>query len=388
MAEEIPKKPKIKYDLKRLEEIITRDCAIHLTNSSKYNQKTLILFRCNCGIEDSKIFGQIVIIGAYCKSCTIKRGKEKAIQTNLERYGCINPSQSKEIQDKIKKTNLLKYGNECSLKNEDVINKIKNTNIIKYGFENVFSNNQIKDKIKDTLILKYGVEHPAQADLIRKKTIDTNIQRFGVEVPIYNMDIKNKINNTNIIKYGVKFPFQNKEIIKKCEDACFKKIGVKNPLSSKNIREKCQITLIKNYGVEHALQSQEIMEKAQKNALKYKIYKFPNGITRKVQGYEPLALNELVKVYTEEQLKTDRKDVPRVEYMINDKKHFYFPDIWIPHENKLIEVKSTWTIKMKPETIMAKANSCKDKGYCFEIWVYDGKGGKEIILPDPMIINL
>ena len=136
------------------------------------------------------------------------------------------------------------------------------------------------------------------------------------------------------------------------------------------------------------MQSQEIMEKSQKNALKYKSYKFPCGNIRKVQGYEPLALDELVKIYTEEQIKTNRKDVPRVEYMINDKKHFYFPDIWIPHENRLIEVKSTWTMKMKPQIIMAKANSCRDKGYCFEIWVYDGKGGKLVIEPDPIIIQL
>jgi len=64
---------------------------------------------------------------------------------------------------------------------------------------------------------------------------------------------------------------------------------------------------------------------------------------------------------------------------MEEKKHFYFPDIFIPHENRIIEVKSTWTFNKKNDITMAKAKSCKEKGYCFELWVYDGKGGKQII---------
>jgi len=104
----------------------------------------------------------------------------------------------------------------------------------------------------------------------------------------------------------------------------------------------------------------------------------PSGIIRKVQGYEPFALDELIKQYTEEQIKTDRKDVPRVEYILENKKHYYFPDIFIPHENKIIEVKSTWTIKLHEKKIKFKCNSCIANGYKYEIWEYNKKGEKII----------
>jgi len=38
----------------------------------------------------------------------------------------------------------------------------------------------------------------------------------------------------------------------------------------------------------------------------------PSGDIRKVQGYEPFALDILVKKYKEDDIKTDRKDIPRI----------------------------------------------------------------------------
>jgi hypothetical protein len=104
----------------------------------------------------------------------------------------------------------------------------------------------------------------------------------------------------------------------------------------------------------------------------------PSGIIRKVQGYEPYALDELVKQYTEEQIKTDRKDVPRITYDIENNKHYYFPDIYIPEEKYIIEVKSTWTYKCKTDNIKQKAEAVKKLGYKYEIWVYDNKKNKKL----------
>ena len=155
--------------------------------------------------------------------------------------------------------------------------------------------------------------------------------------------------------------------------------GVEHNFQAGELRDKRKETFLAKYGVEHPAQNLEIQAKSEKNSKKFKEYKMPSGIIKKVQGYEHFALDELLKTYKEEQLKTDRKDVPRVEYKMEEKKHFYFPDIYIPHENKIIEVKSTWTLNKKNDITMAKAKSCKEKGYCFELWVYDGKGGKEVI---------
>jgi hypothetical protein len=100
----------------------------------------------------------------------------------------------------------------------------------------------------------------------------------------------------------------------------------------------------------------------------------PSGDIRRVQGYEPFALDDLIKIYSEEQIVTDRKQIPRIQYTLNDKSRYYFPDIYIPHENKIIEVKSTYTVNFMVEMIDKKAEATKNKGYTYEIWVYNEKG--------------
>ena len=42
----------------------------------------------------------------------------------------------------------------------------------------------------------------------------------------------------------------------------------------------------------------------------------------------------------------------------------------------MIEVKSTYTIKLNNDTILLKQQACKDAGYSCEIWVYNSKGEK------------
>ena len=56
------------------------------------------------------------------------------------------------------------------------------------------------------------------------------------------------------------------------------------------------------------------------------------------------------------------------------KKHRHYVDIFIPSQNKCIEVKSTWTASKKKDNIFLKQNAGKELGYLYEIWVYDGKG--------------
>ena len=75
----------------------------------------------------------------------------------------------------------------------------------------------------------------------------------------------------------------------------------------------------------------------------------------------------------ENEIKTDRKDVPRISYIKNNTIKYYFPDIYIPHENFIIEVKSTWTYNCKKDNIQLKKQACKDLGFRYEIWCYDRK---------------
>lgn len=72
------------------------------------------------------------------------------------------------------------------------------------------------------------------------------------------------------------------------------------------------------------MQSKEIQAKMQVNGKKYKKYRFPSGEIRNVQGYEPFALDLLVKDFKEEDIKTNRLDVPSFAYQLDEKQEFIF----------------------------------------------------------------
>ena len=60
----------------------------------------------------------------------------------------------------------------------------------------------------------------------------------------------------------------------------------------------------------------------------------------------------------------------------NNKQHRHYVDIFIPSQNRMIEVKSTWTAKTGKDYIFLKQEAGKKAGYLYEIWVYNEKGKK------------
>jgi hypothetical protein len=239
--------------------------------------------------------------------------------------------------------------------------------------------NHANTKSKRTFLIKYGVEHVLQNKIIKEKAKLTFIKKYGVEHPLQSEELKQKSKNTTLERFGTEYASQSDKFRERVKNTCIKKYGVDNPNKVAEIREKIKNTCLEKYGVDNPAQSQEIMEKTQKNAKKYKDYTMPSGIIRKVQGYESFALDELVKIYSEDDIKTDRKDIPRIKYIINDKNKYYFPDIYIKSGNKIIEVKSTWTYKCKEDNVQEKLNATKLAGYEYEIWIYDNKGNKTIL---------
>jgi len=196
------------------------------------------------------------------------------------------------------------------------------------------------------------------------------MERYGCRRPSQNKGISNKIKESHINKTE-----EERDIIRnKVITTCIEKYGVESINQLESIKEKKKETNLSKYGVENHMQSIEIMEKVQEKALKHKDYKMPSGEIRKVQGYEPFALNDLLKEYSEDQIITGRARIPRIQYTTNDKVRYYFPDIYIPSINKIIEVKSTWTYKCTTDNIKEKGEASKAAGYDYEIWVYDSKG--------------
>lgn len=248
------------------------------------------------------------------------------------------------------------YCNICSkIKHQ---NKIKEVVLDKYGVENVFQLKEIKDKIKEIILLKYGVLHHNQNEEIRSKTKQTCLEKYGVENVLQSNDVKLKIEKTCIEKYGVKYILQSET-------------------GKNNYKQTC----LQKYGVEYPHQVPEIAEKAHKNSYRKKTYILPSGKELICQGYEPFALDKLIKEenISEEDIVTGCKNVPLIWY--NDeqnKKHRHYVDIYIPSQNRCIEVKSTWTArKDKKDNIYLKQNAAKELGYKYEIWVFNKK--KELL---------
>ena len=72
---------------------------------------------------------------------------------------------------------------------------------------------------------------------------------------------------------------------------------------------------------------------------------------------------------------TGVKNVPTIWYIgIDGKNHRHYVDIFIPIQNRCIEVKSTWTAKKNEDNIYLKQTAAKLLGYNYEIWVYNSKG--------------
>ena len=177
-------------------------------------------------------------------------------------------------------------------------------------------------------------------------------------------------------KFGVDCPLKSKDIKEKIKQTCLDKFGVDNVSKSEDIKEKIRETNMKNFGVPHPMQNPLIVEKQQKSAFKRKMYTFPSGRVEYIQGYEPFCLDDLLhkENVNETDIVCDIKLVPRIDYMYNDKQHKYFPDIHIPSQNKLIEIKSAWTYSIDPILIQKKKRACELMGFNVEIRVYDNKG--------------
>ena len=233
------------------------------------------------------------------------------------------------------------------------------------------------ERIKNTMTDKYGVEYAAKSEHFKNKMKSTNLERYDVEHAVQSEEIKDKIKKTNLEKYGFEYGLQNKGVKEKRRLSNLEKYGFENPLQREEIKEKSKKTCLNKYGVEYPSQNNEVYEKINKTSYYIKEYILPSGNIIKIQGYENFALDELLKNINENDIVTCCKNVPTIWY--NDesgKKHRHFVDIFIPSQNKCIEVKSTWTFKKQKEIVLLKKMAAKELGYLYEIWVYDNKGNK------------
>ena len=314
-----------------------------------------------------------------CESCAKILKFERIKGTMVDKYGVEHAAQSQTFRDKMKETTLERFGVEHASQCEEVRDRTRATNLEKYGFEYGLQNEEVKEKRRLSNLENYGVENQLQREEIRDKIRATNLEKYGVEHVFQCKEVKDKCKKTNFERYGADYGFQNETIKGKIRATNLEKYGVEYGLQCKEVMDKIRATTLEKYGVEHVSQNPEIAEKQLKNSYYLKDYTLPSGGIIKIQGYEHYALDELFhqENIDENDIITGCKNVPTIWYTdVNEKRRRHFVDIFIPRQNKCIEVKSTWTFTTQKETIFLKQQAAKELGYLYEIWVYDGKGNK------------
>jgi len=311
----------------------------------------------NCNNLFVKSFREIVDNNSYyCKECLIKITVSKRENTFIKKYGVKTAMNSEIVKEKIKATNLQKYGVEWCFQSKIIKDKIKAACFKNYGVENPMQNKKTQEKLKKTCLEKYGVEYIYKSDVFKKKYNATILEKYGVKNISQNQDIKNKKVETSLKNYGVEYPSQNQKI-----------------------KDKVKDTNLKNLGVEYPMQCSEVLSKNIKSNYKSKEYIFPSGNIILVQGDEQYALDELIinENIDETNIITGCKNVPEIWYTDGlGKKHRHYVDIFIPTENRCVEVKSVWTAKQNEHNIFLKQNAAKEMGYKYEIWIYNEKKKK------------
>jgi hypothetical protein len=205
------------------------------------------------------------------------------------------------------------------------------------------------------------------AHMKNKEVVERKKEKFksiyGFDNPMKVEKFKNNLKETCIEKYGVSNYFASEEGIKK----------VKLSWQDKEIRnirlESIKKSFFDKFGG-YPYQNPYILEKALINGRKYKSFELPSGKIIKIQGYEDKAITELLESYTEEEIITSKKSVPKIKYHFNGKDRVYYPDIYIPKDNKIYEVKSTYTYKADLEKNLVKREACIKQGFSFEFKIY------------------
>lgn len=273
--------------------------------------------------------------------------REKSRLTCLEKYGVDNPSKSQTIKSKKIETCQKNFGVDYPGQSLIVNETCRKTCMIRYGTNNPMQNIEVRNNKDRKFLEKYGVDNPSKLQGVKDAISVANTENYKLNKDV----ILHKRNITNLEKYGVEWNSQRPEH-----------------------RILCNITSNERYGTDWPMQNDDIHSRSTHNSKLLKKYTFPSGRVEKVQGYEPWALDLLIKNYHEDDIVLGRKNIPRIKYLINGVKSIYKPDIYIPKDNLLIEVKSVYTYNIDLDKNLIKKSACILSGFNFKFMIFDVKG--------------
>ncbi|SIP86102.1 Putative Vsr/MutH/archaeal HJR family nuclease [Pacmanvirus A23] len=326
-------------------------CLLLTTEDKFIGIKTDCEFICKCGNKYISKFNSFQI-AKRCVSCGINSRANKrriwSIDTVREYFtkeGCTL------LSTEFNNTTPLIYICRCGGKGATLLTHFKNgTRCLKCRTE----------RTRETCMEKYGVKCPTMTNDVKEKIKQSVLGKYGVENPFQSEEIKNKIKQNNLVKHGVEYNSQREDV---------KALMVE--------------TNIKKYGVSHPMQDPLMRDKMTKAAYKMKEIIGPNGKVFQYQGYEGVIIKKLIAdgikendLFTETEL-NENNQMPEFWYEFDNKKHRYYPDLFIKSQNRFVEIKSEYTMNINPEKVLAKADCVFYADYKMDIYVLNEK--KEIV---------
>lgn len=282
--------------------------------------------------------------------------------TKKIKYFCNDCKNDEYAEEEFKK-----YKKEIQELNKHEIIKYKNTKDLEYNCGNCgdVSHSSIKNLRKS---IGYCQKCEYQTQINSFGDVEKMLEEYGVKLLRYE---------------------NNKNVYIKCICGTEYKTTLIDIKRGKQCRENCKTrkfidTCMKKYGVTNVMSVKEIFDKQQKNGYTAKNYIFPSNNTKVVLGYEPRCLDILLGIdrsnifecYDEKQIfVTADENMIVFDYIYNDKKKMYYPDIMIIENDKnikFIEVKSERYYFTDYKKNMAKMEYVS-KQYNIELWVFNNK---------------
>lgn len=219
---------------------------------------------------------------------------------------------------------------------------------------------EVKLKKKQKLLIEYGVTNVSQIKEVLEKKKNTWMLKYGVDNPSKSKEVIDKIKS------------KWETINSKRKETMLGKYGVDSYNSTIEFKERRKKTWIEKYGVDNPTKNAEILHKSMvsssKSAFRTKTLTLQSGKVFRYQGYEDKVIKELLESgIHEDDILTGPGNVPHIRYEFNGKKCRYYPDIFLPKLNKVIEVKSEYTWNKYKERNEAKVKATICAGYHIEV---------------------
>lgn len=283
----------------------------------------------------------------YIKEGYVNKPKNCKVCQNLlvdvRKTFCSSVCSNKDL-DSIEKMKLT-WNSKTNDEIEIIQTKRKKTNIEKYGIDIASKLPEVIEKNKESHFSKWG-DYAMRNTVVSSKRNKTCEDKWG-GIGMGSSIIFNKIRQTNIEKYGVEYFSKTDEWYTKCVETCLVK-----------------------FGKEWVSKVDSINVKQLSGGYSYYDFEFPSSKVVRVQGYEPKVLANLLIDYDENDIIVGVQNIIDCigffHYFYENETHRYYPDIYIKSENKVIEVKSTYTFNKEKEKNLLKRQAVIDKGINFK----------------------